>query len=192
MSLGKARTLDELRPVLLDPLADGPEEAYFMIRGKPNISVWPAAMYGKEYNKSVGHYHKNLQPETYWVLHGEAVFVLQKRSVILGFNHERQNDKIEAVRLVRLKAGDSIHIEGVWGHAMVNVGEEALVTSDDAPSDASHSQNDYETIRTKHGMAYYIVKGEDDKPRAVPNPHYTNLPKPTWEESPIGMIDNDS
>lgn len=173
MSAVSVRTLDQLRPYLMDPASAGPEEAYFMIRGNPNITIWPSCLYGQEYNKSVGHYHKHDEPETYWVLYGKALFVLQKRSTSL--------QGIEAVRLVRLKAGDELDIEAGWGHAMVNVGDTALVTRDDAPADASHSQNDYESIKEKQGMAYYIVKGTDGNPQAVPNPRYGNVGKPVWQ-----------
>ncbi len=149
-----------------------------MVRGNPNITIWPQAQYGEEYNKSVGHYHKHNEPETYWVLYGKALFVLQKRPTSLQGNALRE---IEAVRLVRLREGDELRIEAGWGHAMINVGETALVTRDSAPADASHSQNDYESIKEKQGMAYYIVRDQNGQPKAVPNPRYTNLPQPVWE-----------
>lgn len=167
------RTKEKMQEVLMDPESQGPENAYYMLRGTPNVTVWEVGRYGQEYIKTYGHYHIGNQPETYKILFGQGIGILQ---------HRNGSGEVDEIRLVKAKAGDTVHVPaGPWGHAFVNVGTTYFITEDDAPNDASHAQNDYLPMKDKHGMAYYIVE-ENDEPKAVPNSHYQNLPEPTWVE----------
>ncbi len=165
------RTKEKMSEVLLDPKADGLENAYYMMRGTPNVTIWEPGLYGEEFNKTYGHYHLHNEPETYKVLFGDGVGILQ---------HRNDQNQVDEVRLVKVKPGDTVKVpQGAWGHAFANVGQTYFITTDDASSDASHSQNDYLPMKEKHGMAYYItsVNGEA---KAVANSHYQNLPEPKW------------
>jgi len=165
------RTKEKMTEVLRDPKAEGPENAYYMMRGKPNITIWEPGSYGSEFNKAYGHYHVHNEPETYQVLFGTGVGILQ---------HRNENNEVDEVRLVKAKAGDTVKVPpGAWGHAFANVGETYFITSDDAPSDASHAQNDYLPIKETGGMAYFIIN-EGGEVKIVPNPKYKNLPQPKW------------
>src|SRR5262245_60661127 len=94
------RKYDEVIPVLRDPAGPKPaEELYFVYRhmAMPSDTDWisknhltyditiiPALMLGSEYNKTVGHYHADVNgtgaahPEMYEILHGQATILMQK------------------------------------------------------------------------------------------------------------------
>ena len=77
------RTHEKMREVLLDPNAEGPGVHYWMIRGgseKGNITVWESGLVGREFIKTYGHYHVDALPETYWILSGEGIALLQKKT----------------------------------------------------------------------------------------------------------------
>ena len=77
------RSQTEMKDVLMDPGVSGPEVHYYMIRGgkiKKNITVWEVGKIGDEYIKTYGHYHVGDLDETYWVVAGEGVVLLQKNA----------------------------------------------------------------------------------------------------------------
>ena len=152
----------------MDQNASGPEEFYFMIRGGPSITIWNPGKVGDEYVKTYGHCHKHNEPETYWVLHGEGIFLMQKMG--------EKIDEVEEIKIQKAKAGDVVEVPRGWGHVACNIGKEFLVTADNSPSDAEHSQNDYVPIKNMQGFAYYIVEKEG-KPALVINPRYKKVPK---------------
>lgn len=162
------RKKDEMKQVLAYPDQKAPDDFYYVVRGNPNITIIPPGRVGKEYLKTFGHYHRHNQPEKYRVLAGKAIFVLQKPA-------KGNQKQIEAVISIHAQGGDEVVSPAGWGHFMANVGKTALVTSDDAPSDAKTSQNDYQTYRRLHGGAYYVID-EGGKPKLVANPYYQNLP----------------
>ena len=58
------RTLGNMKRVLLDPESEGPDKVYFMYREisekqgiRYDITVIPPGLLGKEYVKTLGHYH---------------------------------------------------------------------------------------------------------------------------------------
>ncbi len=164
------RTKEKLAEVLLDRDSVGNENSYYMLGGKPNITVWEPGLYGKEFNKTYGHYHLKLR-ETYEILFGEALALLQKRN---------EQGEVDVVQARRMKAGDTIEVPGApWGHIFANIGDTYLITKDSAPDDPSHAQNDYLPIKEKQGMAYYIVS-EGGQVKLTPNSHYKNLPEVEW------------
>ncbi len=168
MSQMSARTLEKMREVLMEPNASGPEEMYFMIRGDPNITIWNPGKVGNEYVKTYGHYHKHNEPETYWVLRGEGIILMQKMG--------KTSDIVEDIKIQRVKAGDTVHIPRGWGHVACNTGKTSLVTADNAPADAEHNQNDYIPIKEMCGFAYYIVE-KNGKPALVKNSRYKKVPE---------------
>lgn len=163
------RKIAEMKPVLYRPEAEGPEEVYYMIRGNPNITVINAGSIGGEYLKTLGHYHKNDSGEIYHVLFGKALFLLQKR--VNG-----QAEHLEDVKIIKADQGDRIEILKGYAHTMINIGNTALVTTDNAPANASEVVNDYEPIKKMGGFAYFIVEDKNNEPSLVKNTNYKTVP----------------
>ncbi len=81
------RKAEQIRKVLLEPEADVPRHTYYMLRNIPffskgeqrfDLTIIPAVKLGREFNKTFGHIHKHNEPETYKLLLGKALFLLQK------------------------------------------------------------------------------------------------------------------
>lgn len=157
-----------MQEVLLDAAASAPEHFYYMLRGGPqkgNITIWEPGKAGREYIKTLGHYHTWDFKETYRVISGEGIALLQKRS-------GESDEELADVRIVHLRAGDTLEIEPGYGHILANTGDAFLVTTDDSPSnDPSRPHADYEPIRRTHGMAYFIVE-DAGAPALMRNPRY--------------------
>lgn len=181
------RPHEKMKEVLMDPDASGPEVHYWMIRGgseKGNITVWETGLVGREYIKTYGHYHVDDLPETYWFLAGEGIAILQKKA-----GDGSDPSKLEAVRIIPVKAGDQLDIPAWWGHLVVNTGDTHLVTKDDSPvagvgDSASMPQHaDYTDVQKMKGFAYYVVN-EGGKPALVKNPLYKSI-----ETEELGGLD---
>ncbi|MBI2334868.1 cupin domain-containing protein [Candidatus Daviesbacteria bacterium] len=177
------RTHEKMKEVLMHPdVTSGPEIHYYMIRGgkdKKNITVWETGTVGGEYIKTYGHYHVGKLDETYWILEGEGIVLLQKRK-------DEKDDEIETFYAIPVKAGDSVFIPSGMGHLVVNTGKQWLVTSDDSPVNFEEADPvslpghaDYEPVKRMHGFAYYCIE-EDGKPTLVKNPNYKVIPEPQW------------
>jgi oxalate decarboxylase/phosphoglucose isomerase-like protein (cupin superfamily) len=169
--------------VLLSPKSQGPEVHYFMIRGgskKKNITVWQSGKVGDEYIKAYGHYHVSDFEETYEVLAGEGIVMLQTRK--LDPAGTPINDEIEEIKAIFVKAGSTVSIPQRAAHSMVNIGDTWLVTRDNSPL-ASEGKGevawpthaDYAPIKALKGFAYYVVE-RDGAPFFVKNPLYKNAP----------------
>lgn len=178
------RTHEEMKPVLMNPEAPGPEIYYYMIRGgvdKKNITVWGTGTVGGEYIKTYGHYHVGQLSETYWVISGEGIVLLQTRKKDALGNF--LDDEIESFQALRVKPGDKIFMDKEVGHLLVNVGNTWLVTVDNSPVNFEEKDPvglpghaDYEPIKKLHGFAYYVVV-ENGQSKLIRNPHYTSVPE---------------
>lgn len=181
------RSHEKMQEVLMHPEAEGPEIHYYMIRGgvdKKNITVWETGTVGGEYIKTYGHYHVGKLDETYWIVSGEGIVLLQKRK-----EDDQGNpidDELESFKAITAKAGDSIFIPSGTGHLIVNTGDTWLVTVDDSPVNFEEvdpvslpGHADYEAVKKMKGFGYYIIS-ENGKPKAVANPNYQNLPEVEW------------
>lgn len=165
------RSRADMQEVLLDGEASGPQHFYYMLRGGPekgNVTIWEPGRAGREYIKTLGHYHTWDFKETYRVISGEGIALLQKRA--------GDADAVLAdVRIIPVRAGDTLEIEPGYGHILVNTGDAFLVTIDDSPSnDASRPHADYEPVRRMRGMAYFIVE-DNGAPALVPNRAYSTI-----------------
>ncbi len=167
------RTHEAMKEVLLEPEAPAPETFYHMLRGGPekgNVTIWEPGRAGREYIKTLGHYHTWDFKETYRILAGEGIALFQKRA-------SAEDEALEDVRVVHVKAGDVLEMPIGYGHILVNTGSGLLVTIDDSPSnDPSKPHADYEPIRRMHGMAYYIVE-DNGVPALMRNSNYTSIAK---------------
>lgn len=170
-----------MKEVLMTPDATGPAIHYYMIRGgseKKNITVWETGTIGGEYIKAYGHYHITDFKETYWIISGEGVLVLQAREK--DNEGKYMDDKVSEFKAIRVKAGDAIEIPPFLGHLLVNTGSTWLVTTDDSPVHLNDSASmpvhaDYEPVKNMQGFAYYVVE-QDGKPMLVKNPRYSSVP----------------
>ncbi|HEX6989084.1 MAG TPA: glucose-6-phosphate isomerase family protein [Bacillota bacterium] len=185
-----ARTLAELRPVLADPEAGGPDQVYFMYRDagpaeprraarrlglRYDLTVLRPGRIGPEYVKTFGHEHPAAPdgvayPELYQVVAGEAWFILQDA---------------RRVRVIRAAAGDCALIPPGFGHVTVNVGSGPLVLANWVEATFASRYGPY---RRRRGAAVYVVAGEAG-PALRPNPAYD--PAPAVEElepTPPGRV----
>lgn len=166
----------------MNPEASGPEVHYYMIRGgseKKNITVWESGTVGGEYIKTYGHYHITNFSETYWILEGEGLLLLQKRQK--DENGNNIDDSVETFQVIKIKKGDEIQIPALCGHLVVNTGKTWLVTSDDSPVNLDDSASmpehaDYEAVKKMKGFAYYVVE-KDGVPTLVKNENYSFVPE---------------
>lgn len=174
MKLTVIKTLDELRPVLKDSNAVGPDPAYWVFKDLSekwqNMTVIPPGNYNGEFTKTFGHYHLNpINDENYMVVSGSGVLILQKKH----FEDEKfVSEIVEEVQVMRLTVGKIFKVSGDYGHALINIGNEPLVTYDDRV--APHSPEDYAPVAKLHGLAYYIVNNNGNVD-VIPNPNYRNL-----------------
>lgn len=179
-----SRTHEKMREVLMDPSADGPEVHYHMVRGgsgQRNITIWEPGKVGDEYIKTYGHYHVGKLDETYWVLYGEGIVLVQKRVVDSSGNPI--DDEIEQVYAVHVKPGDSLFIPAEWGHLVANIAKTFFVTADDSPVNFEEvdpvslpGHADYEAVKKMQGFCYYVV-AKDGKPTLVRNERYKKAPE---------------
>jgi len=125
---------------------------------------------GQELNKTLGHYHPAIVnglsfPEIYQVIHGNAVYLLQKKEE--GGSGMRLTDFVT----VKAQKGDALLIPPNYGHVTVNVGPGPLLMAN-LVSDCFSSL--YEEYIAKRGAAYYLLKEN----RLVHNTNYADPPKP--------------
>lgn len=180
------RPHEKMKEVLMYPEAEGPQVHYYMIRGgsdKTNITIWEAGTVGGEYIKTYGHYHIGKLDETYFVLAGEGVILLQNRRM----NGDTPiDDEIESFYAIKVKEGDKVFIPSGTGHLAINIGKVWFVTKDDSPVNFAEvdpvslpGHADYEPMKRLRGFAYYLVE-ENGQPVLVKNPHYKVIPEPQW------------
>jgi len=183
------RVFQEMRPVLMNPDCKvDREELYYMYRDvhlpedekmirdnkvRYDFTVIPPGMLGDEFVKTVGHYHSKVPgqeyeyPEVYEVLHGHVLFMIQKLDPTDGH--------VITVMSVKAGPGDKVIYPPNYGHIIVNIGNEPVVTANWVSSEYTA---DYKSIAEAKGMAYYVLKGKDGKQfEIVPNPNYKDLPE---------------
>ncbi len=160
------RTRERMQDVLMSPHAESPEVHYYMIGGAgmtPNITVWEHGTVDGEYIKTYGHYHRGELEDTYRVLSGAGVVLLQKAGAT--------DDVIEDFKVLPCRAGDVLNMPSGYAHVIVNTGSTYLVTSDESRGMGSA---DYEPLKRHQGMAFYVVE-KDGAPALTPNPRYREV-----------------
>src|SRR3989344_1751223 len=116
-----ARSHVDMGEVLMDSNSDEPEIHYYMVRGgvdKKNITIWEVGKVGKEYIKTYGHYHVGDISETYKVIQGEGVVLLQIRKK--DAQDIPVDDEIESFYCLKVKVGDSVFIPSGTAHLVAN------------------------------------------------------------------------
>lgn len=177
------RTLEQARPVLLNPEIEKPTELYYMYRGvaypqhqallqknnlRYDITLLSAKPLGEEFNKTVGHYHPTTSngsftyPEVYEVIWGRAIYLLQKAE----FKEETQ--ELINVVAVSAQAGERVIIPPGYGHITINPSLTEPLLMANATADGFKSI--YEPIVQAHGGAFYLTVQSD----WVENLNYTH------------------
>ena len=190
------RTHKEMLEVLMDSKSSGPEAHYFMIRGgseRGNITIWQFGTAGDEYIKTYGHYHVSDFIETYKVLSGDGILLLQVRKI--GADKKPIDEEAEYIKAIYVKPGSTIKIPKYAGHLLANIGDSWLVTIDDSPVNfkkpvrrggnkeaTGPTHADYSPVKKMRGFAYYIVK-KNGKPAFIKNPNYKNTPEIIIEQA---------
>lgn len=179
MKLSSTRELAGNRPVLKDPNASGPDPVYWVLgevseEDWANVTIIVPGSYGGEYPKTFGHYHGAEVNETYHLIEGKGVLVMQKKHVENG---NWVPEKVDEVYLIKAKPGDEVVITPEWGHSWSNISKGPLISFDNWR--VGHSPADYAEIERLQGLAYYLVE-ENGQPKPVSNPNYRNLPEPKW------------
>jgi len=170
--------------VLMDPNGVGPAFHYYMIRGgkeQKNITIWEPGTISGEYIKTYGHYHVGKLDETYWILFGEGIALLQKLAT--NQKGEMIPNVVEEFKAIPVKPGDSVYMPPGWGHLVVNVGKTYFATADDSPVNFEEKDEaslpghaDYELVKQMQGFAYYVVE-KDGQLALVKNKKYKEIRK---------------
>lgn len=190
LPLYDVRTDDEIRRVLLSENVDLPDIVYWMMRDlglkdepyrkethslRFDISYFVPAMFGPEYLKTSGHYHPAPKaggpayPEVYGVLHGKAIYLMQKvRNIGAGIGDVCVEDCI----IVEGKPGDKVIMPPDYGHVTINPLPVPLAMSNWVSSDFS---SQYDAVEEARGFAYYYVN-DDGGPKWVRNHRYGDVP----------------
>lgn len=127
--------------------------------------------YDSEFPKTYGHYHGSQVDETYQVVSGKGVFLLQRKK----FDQKMWlMEQVEEVFAVHGEAGDEITISPDFGHSWSNIGTDPLLLYDNWK--VGHTPADYVVIDRLQGMAYYLIS-DGGKVKFEQNNHYQNLPK---------------
>jgi glucose-6-phosphate isomerase len=136
-----------------------------------DITVFHPGMLGREYCKTIGHYHpykpgtKVRYPETYEVISGNAIFLMQRMDD--SFN------KLLDVYAVEVKEKEDVIFLPGFAHFLINATDRPLVTSNWSGRDF---ESLYEPVAKFHGAAYYLVRGADGQPQFIQNINYKDIP----------------
>lgn len=178
------RTLDAIRPSLLDPQCDGPTEVYAIAMdvGKTvhkesllqkhllyGVVTYAKGRLGKEPVRSQGHIHRNSQhalgwstPEVYEIWSGEAIIYMQ----------ERAEDDPGRCFAVQGKPGDVIIVPPFWAHATISANPDIPLTFG-AWCDRDFGF-EYSGVRERKGLAFYPLLNDSNDISWQKNPKYRN------------------
>ncbi|KKQ21536.1 MAG: hypothetical protein A3G45_03510 [Candidatus Staskawiczbacteria bacterium RIFCSPLOWO2_12_FULL_37_15] len=178
------RKLSDMREVIFDRgwLKNAFDvDLYYMYRGvesknelRYDITVIPPAFLGSEFVKTKGHYHLENWQETYTVLKGTAIFLMQK----LG-----EDGNIFDAYAVKTERGESIIIPPKYGHVTINPSEtEELKMANWVSPDC---KVDYSPYEKKQGACYcYTKQGW------LRNENYKNVPDLRFEKPLKSLPEN--
>lgn len=186
MNLSSTHPLEALKTVLQNPDNYGPDPVYYVFSNISkekwaNLTVIAPGFFSRdlvptsgELPKTHGHYHTKQVNETYHIVDGNGILLLQKKHI--------EKDKwipeiVDQVVLINSSAGDEILIKPEWGHSWSNAGVTPFLSYDNWRE--GHQITDYQAVEKLQGMAYYLIV-ENNRLKLIPNPNYKNLPPPIW------------
>ena len=130
-----------------------------------DITVIPPLELGREYNKTLGHYHPKSPagtryPEIYEVLEGQAHYLIQRL--------DEKTGGVDDAMLIRAMKGDKVVMPPGYGHVSINPTHETLISANITGT----FKSEYDSYKTREGAAYFDLI--DDS--LTPNKRYENLP----------------
>jgi glucose-6-phosphate isomerase len=147
-----------------------------------DITLIGSGSVNNERYKTSGHYHgyiggrASVYPEVYEVISGTAVYILQK---VPNFD-KNEEPIIEELIAVTVEEGQAVIIPAFYGHCSCNAGSGPLIFSNIA---AVACPVLYDPIKSRHGLACYLVSGENSLVYAR-NPNY-KTPPPLRRMTPL-------
>ena len=175
------RRLDEVRPLLRDPLASGPDHLYTIymdvrVPGRTEALralglgygavVYNHGSLGAEALRSQGHVHATpaatgvAYSEIYEFWHGRGLVYMQDSATAF----------VSDVIVVEAGPGDKVVIPPGWAHATVNLGDSPMAFGAIYALDA---QLLYKPLRKLQGTAHYVLADGT----LEPNPRYRTVPE---------------
>lgn len=156
-------------------------ELYYMYRGikkkddlRYDITVIPGQILGQEFVKTKGHRHPC--EETYKVLEGQAVFLLQKV----------KGKIVEDVYAIKAKKGDKVNIPSNYDHLVINPSNQELKIGNWVSEKSGHN---YGLLQKMKGACYFYIKDPASRRRAtasrggwIKNKNYKKIPKLQFEK----------
>lgn len=145
-------TKKEIEDVLMEPRSSGVKDAYFIIQGdRQDIIVLNPGKNGQEFNKTEGYFRKDNGVGILHCLFGQGILLMQRND---------QTGEAKEFKVVTLQPGKQAVIPAGFAYAAVNIGKGFLVGLDNSLTNLK--SKDFESIKGKRGLAYYIVekKGE--------------------------------
>jgi len=167
------RYLKDIKDVIYDKkwlkTASDNLELYYMYRGtkerdnkRYDITIIPPKMLGKEFIKTKGHKHS--PRETYVVLKGKAIFLIQKT----------KGKIIEDVFAIKANQKDIIIIPPNYDHVTINPFNEELQLGNWI---SKNCKNNYKSIKKMNGACYFYIKPAKNKTTWIKNKNYKKIPK---------------
>lgn len=166
------RSYAEMQKVLVNPSSSGPRFTYWTIRDLPilsngkhrcDLTYMPSYRLGQEFNKTFGHIHRGGQNETYQVLWGKALFILQKMGDV---------DCVTETIMKSPRRGEKIEIDGWYYHTTINIGNGPLILLNWLEP---NTENDYHLIERKQGFGYYVIADPKGGYSLVKNHNYKEV-----------------
>ncbi len=105
-------------------------------------------MLGKEFNKTLGHYHPDNFPEIYEVLRGRAIYLLQKPVRL-------NSRKIVHALAIYAKKGEQVIIPPGYGHVTINPSSKMLVMANLV---SNRFSSIYEPYKKFNGACFFYTK----------------------------------
>jgi glucose-6-phosphate isomerase len=177
----EVRRLEAIRPSLLNPECDGPEEVYAIAMDVGKIEhrdilnkkmllfgvvTYAAGRLGSEPVRSQGHIHKVSShsdwspPEMYEIWTGKAIIYMQ----------ETAKDDPGRCFAVFAEPGDVVVVPPGWAHATISANPDVPLTFG-AWCDREYGF-EYDDVRAHNGLAWYPVVGEQNKIHWLHNEAY--------------------
>jgi glucose-6-phosphate isomerase len=157
-----ARTKKDMKDFVFDPsdyLSGLKDPVYLMYRGvsslnpefrrlekkygvRYDLTLIRNGLMGRQYIRTVGHYHPKKYSEIYEVLHGRAAFLLQSKD-------------LKKMMIIVANKGETVVIPPGFGHQTTNIGDSQLLTGNLV---YRGFKSDYSVYKKRHGGAFYLNK----------------------------------
>lgn len=175
------RTLDAIRPSLMDPACSGPSPVYAIamdvrraededdLRSRSllfGVVAYAAGLLGKEPVRSQGHVHAIAPhsgwspPELYEIWEGKAIIYAQ----------EFASDNPGRCIAITAVPGENVVVPPGWAHAVINADPKQRMTFG-AWCERQYGF-DYTGVRAHGGLAYFPIVNSDGTISWIPNPRY--------------------